>query len=450
MTKNSTKTIKKTPLSFRKSEKIRERIHNLIPGGAHTYSKGDDQFPRLSPSVITHGKGVYVWDPDGNKYMDCLMGLTSVSLGHAYAPVLQRVKAELSKGVNFSRPSIIEGQLAEKFLDLIPGHDMIKFGKNGSLVTTAAVKLARAYTGRNLVAFPANHPFYSYDDWFIGKTVCNRGVPESIQHLSVTFEADNLESLQALFEKHPGQIACVISEPEKLNVIDKDHLSKAIDLAHKHGALYIVDEMITGFKTGFPGSITKYKAIPDMATWGKGIANGFSLCALTGKKEIMELGGIRKKGEEKVFLISTTHGGETHSIAACMATIDEFKKHKVLQHNQKIGQLVINSINKIIKQKNVGEYISVNSFNWLPTFTFRGKNKEIDLGLKTLFMQEMLQQGFLFIGQVSPSFSLNEKDVLHFCNAFSKSIDVYLLALDSGYERFLTGEPIKPVFRKYL
>lgn len=201
--------------NFSKSNKYRNSIHQLIPGGAHTYSKGDDQFPILSPAAISHGKGAYVWDIDGNKYLDCSMGLTSISLGHAYEPVLDRVRAELEKGVNFQRPSVIEMETAEKFLSLVPQHDMIKFAKNGSIVTTAAVKLARAFTGRKLVAFPGDHPFYSYDDWFIGTTDCNKGVPNEFSELSVTFKSCDIDSLKQLFNKYPGQIACVICEPEK-------------------------------------------------------------------------------------------------------------------------------------------------------------------------------------------------------------------------------------------
>ena len=157
--------------NFEKSFEHKKAIHQLIPGGAHTYTKGDDQFPELAPAAIAYGKGSQVWDLDGNQYLDCSMGLTSISLGHAYEPVLEKVRNEIERGVNFQRPSIIEKEIAEKFLDLIPCHDMIKFSKNGSTVTTAAVKIARAFTGRKMIAFPSDHPFYSYDDWFIGSQV---------------------------------------------------------------------------------------------------------------------------------------------------------------------------------------------------------------------------------------------------------------------------------------
>ena len=291
------------------------------------------------------------------------MGLTSVSLGHAYEPVLERVRKELLKGSNFSRPSIIEREMAEKFLSLVPQHDMIKFAKNGSVATTAAVKLSRAYTGRKLIARPFDHPFYSYDDWFIGSTDCDFGVPSAIKDMTVTYKSDDLNSLQELFDKYPNQIACIISEPEKFNTVDEKHYKKAIDLAHKHGALWIMDEMITGFKTDYPGSIKKFNAEPDFATWGKGIANGFSFCALTGKKEFMELGGIRDKGSKKVFLVSTTHGGETSAIGAALATMSVFEDNNVIEHNQSIGDYFIKGVNNLLSSNGVKDYFELTGFN---------------------------------------------------------------------------------------
>jgi glutamate-1-semialdehyde aminotransferase/spore coat polysaccharide biosynthesis protein SpsF (cytidylyltransferase family) len=444
--------------NFSNSNSYRSKIHNLIPGGAHTYSKGDDQFPELSPAAIAYGKGSHVWDIDGNEYLDCSMGLTSVSLGHAYEPVVNKVKEELERGVNFQRPSYLEMEMAEKFLSLVPQHNMVKFAKNGSIVTTAAVKIARAYTGRKLVAFPGDHPFYSYDDWFIGKTECNQGVPEEISNLSVTFKSCNLESLAKLFEKHPNQIACVIMEPEKsacgngctCSLSVKDFLQRAIKMAHSNGALLIIDEMITGFKTALPGSMSKYGIDPDMATWGKGIANGFSFCALTGKKEIMELGGIRNKGKEKVFLISTTHGGETHSIAAGLATIDEFLTKDVIAHNQKIGDLLINECSAIIKKHDLGDYVQIIPSNWMPVFAFKDLNKEMNSGMRTLALQEMINRGVLFQGAFAPCFSHTNEDISYFAAAFDETLQVYIKALDSGFGKYLTGEPAKPVFRKYL
>jgi glutamate-1-semialdehyde 2,1-aminomutase len=436
--------------NFSKSDSYRNNIHNLIPGGAHTYSKGDDQFPILSPASITHGKGSHVWDEDGNEYIECLGGLASISLGHAYTPVVERVVAELHKGNNFSRPSVIEREIAEKFLDMVKVHDMIKFAKNGSVVTTAAVKLARAYTGRKLVARPIDHPFYSYDDWFIGSTDVKSGIPQDIINLTVTYQSDNMQSLIDLFDKYPNQIACVISEPEKFNVLPTDYLKNAIDLAHKNGTLWIMDEMITGYKTDFPGSMKKYNVVPDMTTWGKGIANGFSFCCLTGKKEIMELGGIRNNGAEKLFLISTTHGGETCSIAAAIATIEEFEKNNVVAYNQNIGQQFIDGSKQIIESHGLQHSIKNMQFNWHASLGYFDNEGNNSFGLRTLFHQEMIKHGVLFQGVMCPHFSHTQKDLEHILSAIDKSCLVYKNGLEQGYEKYLVGDAIKPVFRKII
>lgn len=447
----------KPSLTLTKSKSFRDKIHQLIPGGAHTYSKGDDQFPELAPAAIKKGKGSKVWDIDGNEYLDCSMGLTSVSIGHAYQPILDRIKAELENGVNFQRPSYLELEMAETFLSLVPQHDMVKFAKNGSTVTSAAVKLARAKTGRKLVAFPGNHPFYSYDDWFIGTTACNKGVPEEFTQLSVTFDGCNIDSLRELFKKYPNQIACVITEPEKntcsgcnCTKSPEIFLKEAIELTHQEGALFIIDEMVSGFKSDFPGSISKYNLNPDMATWGKGIANGFSFCALTGKKEIMELGGIQHKGQEKVFLISSTHGAETHTMAAAIETINCFKNNNIIQKNHELSRYLIDVCKKIIIKTGLTQYVQILECEWMPTFLFKDASGNISVEFKTLAMQEMISRGVLFQGVFIPCFEHTVSDVDFFAECFEQSLTVYKLALDDGYEKYLVGEPIKPVFRKIL
>jgi spore coat polysaccharide biosynthesis protein SpsF len=360
--------------------------------------------------------------------------------------------------VNFQRPAVIEREMAETFLKLVPQHDMIKFAKNGSIVTTAAVKLARAYTGRKLVAFPGDHPFYSYDDWFIGKTPCMKGVPDEISDLSVTFKSCDIESLNNLFQKYPGQIACVITEPEKsmcgngCNCKKRPEvfLKEAIELAHKNGALFIIDEMVSGFKSDFPGSMTKYNLKPDMATWGKGIANGFSFCALTGTKEVMQLGGINRQGEEKVFLISTTHGGETHALSAAISTIDVFSKQNVIQHNHTIGDALIKECIEAIKSANALEIVEVVPCNWLVVFNFKDTTGQINAEYRTLAMQEMIKRGVLFQGAFVPCFSHTMDDVLYFVTAFTETLLILKQAFREGIERKLIGHEVKPVFRKYL
>ena len=435
-----------------------KEIHELIPGGAHTYSKGDDQFPENAPAAISHGKGAHVWDVDGNKFLDCSMGLSSVSLGHAYKPVLDAVKTEMDLGVNFQRPSYIEREMAHTFLDLLPQHQMIKFTKNGSTATSAAVKLARAKTRRKYVAFPSDHPFFSYDDWFIGKTPCNKGVPEEFSQFSLTFKSCDIDSLEKLFEAYPNQIAGVIMEPERVTCSNcscdfsvENYLKKAIKLTKSKGAIFILDEMVTGFKIDLPGAISKYNLDPDIATWGKGIANGFSFCALTGKREIMKLGGIKNKGEEKVFLTSTTHGGETHAIRAAIKTIEIFKEKKVVEHNNSIGKEFINRANDLIIKYCIEDSIGVIPCPWIIAFTFKDK-EGLDSSIhRTFFLQEMIKEYILFQGVFIPCYKHNEEEVDFFMQGFEKALIRYINAfkLDSICSQLL-GEPIKPVFRKIL
>lgn len=436
--------------NFEKSNKYRKKVHNLIPGGCHTYSKGDDQFPELSPAAIKRGKGAYVWDIDDNKFLDCSMGLTSVSLGHAFKPITEEIKKTFDLGVNFQRPSYLELEAAETFLGLIPEHQMIKFSKNGSTATTAAVKLARAYTNRKLIAFPSDHPFYSYDDWFIGHTPCSRGVPSESTHLSVTYLSKDLETLKDLFKKYPGQIAAVITEPERCDEKNVEISLKRIStLCKENKALFIMDEMVSGFKVALPGAITQYGVTPDMATWGKGIANGYSFCALTGKEEVMRLGSILE-GQEKVFLISSTHGGETHALTAVIETIKFFKKNNVVGHNHSIGKSIIEKCRLAIESEGLEDYVQVAECHWMVPFSFKNHKKEVDLNFKTYFLQEMIKRGVLFQGVFVPCFSHENEEVELFKNVFHQCLLKYKLALEKeSVQDLLVGDPIKPVFRKY-
>ncbi len=444
-------------LNLKNSKKFRKQIHNLIPGGAHTYSKGDDQFPELSPACIKKGKGSFIWDVDKNKYLDCSMGLSSVTLGHAHNRISSGVTKEIIKGSNFQRPSIKEIEIAKLFLKEIPFHDRIKFSKNGSTATTAAVKLARAKTGRDLIAVPGDHPFYSYDDWFIATTNCNKGVPKKIKDLTVTFKGCDLNSLKKLFSKYKNRIACVITEPERPNcnnICDckipvKKFLKEAYKITKKNGSIFILDEMITGYKTYFPGSSVKYNIQADLITWGKSISNGYSFSALTGKKEIMDLGSINKR-QEKVFLISTTHGAETHSIQAAIETFKIFKSKKVIDYKKKIGKFFLKLINNEIKKKNLNNYINTVDCDWFPQVIFLNKKKEACEGLKTLVMQEMFKHKVLFQGYLIPSYSHTKNQIKYLSKSFGKVLNIYQKALNYGYHKFLVGKKIKPVFRKNI
>lgn len=436
--------------NFNKSEILVERAQQIIPGGSHTYSKGVDQSPKMGPKFIERGKGSHVWDVDGNEYIDWAMGLTAVSIGHAYEPVLKVVREELEKGVNFQCPSPIEVQLAEAFLKAVPSADMVKFAKNGSTVTTAAVKLARAYTGKKYVAFCSDHGFFSYDDWYIGKKINNSGVPEEISNLTLTFKYNDIESVQQLFDDYVGQIAAIILEPMEFDYPMDNFLHKVKDLCHKNGCVFILDEMITGFKLGYPGAHSMLNIEADLTTWGKGVANGFSTCMLAGKKEIMELGGITHD-KERVFLISTTHGAETHSLAAALETIKLIKLENSVERNKITGQKIIDGLKELLKKHSLQNYITIKGHPCWPLMQFRDQSHNLCDGFKTLVFQETIKHGVLFRGAFVPTISHTEEDISITLDTFNKVFKIYSLALDSdeGYKKFLIGNPVKPVFRKY-
>ncbi len=437
--------------NFDRSRVFSAEIHNLIPGGAHTYSKGDDQFPCNAPAAITHGKGAYVWDLDGNEYLDCSMGLTSVSIGHGYEPVAQAVCDAAFRGTNFQRPAAIEREAAQTFLETVQSGDMVKFAKNGSTVTTAAIKLARAFTGRTRVAIAREHPFFSYDDWFIVTTPCSRGIPASTWNLSVGFGYNDITSVEKLFADPDHDIACLIMEPVKFDPPVDDFLQQVAALCRDNGVVFILDEMITGFKWGVRGAQHVFGVTPDLSTWGKGIANGFSCCALTGKAEIMELGGIRREGEDKLFLISTTHGAETTGLAALLATVEAFGQHDMIVSNHERGASLKKMLEQIISVHGLDRALQLSGHPCLFALTCRNAAGEPDDAFRTLMMQEMISRGVLFQGLFYPTWSHQRPELDTIAAAFDGSCSVYARAIAATSTKgLLVGRPAKAVFRKTI
>ena len=437
--------------NFAKSRDFTIRIHDLIPGGAHTYSKGDDQFPANAPAAIAHGKGARVWDLDGNEYIDCSMGLTSVSIGHGYEPVARAVCEAALLGTNFQRPATLELAAAERFLETVQTGDMVKFAKNGSTVTTAAVKLARAYTGRSRVALCREHNFFSYDDWFIVTTPCDRGIPEQTRSLTAGFSYNDIASVQSLFEQKNHNIACLIMEPVKFDPPQDGFLQKVAELCRAHGVVFILDEMISGFKWGLKGAQHHFDVKPDLSTWGKGIANGFSACALTGRADIMELGGIRSSGADKLFLISTTHGAETIGLAAMIATIDEFERHGMIESNWERGEDLRGRLNNVIALHGLGNALEVKGEACLLALICRNAQGVPDDAYRTLMMQEMIARGVLFQGLFYTTWSHQDAELDEIFAAFGESCAIYRQAIESGScSEHLIGPPARPVFRKRI
>ncbi len=324
---------------------------------------------------------------------------------------------------------------------------MVKFAKSGSITTTAAVKLARAYTGKKHIVRCLDHPFFSYDDWFIGDTIINRGIPEEIKKLTLNFKFNDISSLEEVFKKYPNEIACVIMEPTTHIQPKSGFLQEVLELTHKNGAVFISDEISCSFRVGMAVTTDCYGVTPDLITVGKGIANGYVLDALLGKKEIMSLGGIDHK-EERVFLISTTFGSEMSALGAMMATIDYFKKHHVLEHLLDYNKKLIEGANKISKDLGLLDYFYFEGFPGRVNFVTKDGKGESSYVFRTLFAQEMVKNGVL-IPWVASSYSHKEKELKMTLKAISNSLEVYKKALREGAEKYVKGKIIKPVFRKY-
>ncbi len=433
--------------NFERSRELARRAQQLIPAGCHTYSKGADQFPFNSPSFITRGEGCRVWDVDGNEYIDWGMGLRSVVLGYGYPRVIEAVMEQIAKGPNFLLPSPVEVELAELLTGLIPSAEMVKFAKNGSNVTSAATRLARAYTGRDYIALCREHPFFSFDDWFIGTTPPNAGIPEENYKHSLTFHYNNIESLERLFAEHPNQIAAAIMEPVTLEAPQDNFLARVRDLAHSHGALLIFDEMISGFRWHLQGAQKYFDVIPDLSTFGKAIGNGFSVAVLAGRRAVMELGGINH-GAPRVFLLSTTHGAETHSLAACIATIREMQEKEVVSHLWKIGKAFQDGFNNLTAELGLSEYVNCTGYPCNSAIVTKDREGQTSMPLRTLFLQEMTAQGIL-IPYVVVSLAHKQEEVDRTLAAVAQALKVYARALEDGVDKYLVGPAVKPVFRKY-
>lgn len=433
--------------NFARSKELQKTSHVMIPGGAHTYAKGDDQYPEMSPAFIARGKGCHVWDVDGNEYIEYGMGLRSVTLGHAYEPVVEAAYRQMMLGSNFTRPASIELECAEKLLSMIPGAEMVKFAKNGSDVTTAAVKLARAFTGRDLVAICSDHPFFSCDDWFIGTTGMPAGIPQAIQDLTVKFHYNDLQSVKDLFSQYPGRIACLILEAETVDGPRDNFLHKAQQLCHENGALFILDEIITGFRLYRGGAQTLHGIVPDLSTFGKALGNGFSISALVGKREIMQLGGLQHTGE-RVFLLSQTHGAENHTLAAAIATMKVYENNDVVGFLKRQGERLVAGVQQAIAENRLQGHFEVIGKPCNLVFVTKDQQGNRSQDFRTLFMQEIIKRGVLGPSFVV-SFSHQDEDIDSTIDAVAESLVVYRKALDEGVSKYLVGRPVKPVFRRF-
>lgn len=434
-------------MNFTRSNELRPRAHALIPGGAHTYAKGDDQYPVASPGFISRGSGCRVWDIDGNEFIEYGMGLRAVTLGHAFAPVIQAASCAMLNGANFGRPSPLELECAEKLVELVPAAEMVKFVKDGSAATSAAVRLARAFTGRDMVAICATDPFYSYDDWFIGTTEMSAGTLADVVGRTVKFTYNDLDSIRAIFDQFPNRIACLVMEAERTNPPIPNFLQGVQALCRQYGALFVLDEMITGFRWDLHGAQGLYGLEPDLSTFGKALANGFALSAIVGRREIMRLGGW-DHDRERVFLASTTHGAETHALAAGIATMDFYESNDVVGQLYCRGRRLAEGLTRAAEAAGVSKQFEVLGRPCNLLYGTRDQDGNPSQPFRTLFLQETIARGLLMPSLVV-SYSHSERDIVETVEKVADALFVYRRALEDGVDAHLVGRPVQPSIRKY-
>jgi glutamate-1-semialdehyde 2,1-aminomutase len=423
---------------YAKSEAFLARAERAIPLGSQTFSKSKTQYPfGVSPYFVTRGKAAHVWDIDGNEYVDFINSLCAVTLGYDDPDVTAAVRAQLDDGVIFSLPHPLETEVAERICDMVPCAEMVRFGKNGSDATAGAIRLARAHTGRDRVAVCGYH---GWQDWYIGTTARNRGVPQAVRDLSHVFAYNDLGSLERLLDSHKGEFAAVILEPMNVAEPVPGFLQGVVDLAHRHGALAVFDETITGFRFANGGAQELFGVTPDLATFGKGIANGYPLSAVAGRAEVMKL-------MEEIFF-SFTMGGETLSLAAAKATLDKLTREPVVATMAARGRSVQSRVAEVIRANGLDDVMTVSGHPAWSFLNLRDANGYSAFEIKTLFLQEVFARGVLTVGTHNMSYAHTDADVDRLIAAYGEVMPVIADAVhNKALRQYLKCEPLQPLFK---
>lgn len=422
-------------MKFTASQEWLSHARKMIPLGAQTFSKSITQFPEgISPLYCERGLGGHLWDIDDNCFVDLISGLASVTIGYCDPEVNEAVIQQLNKGITFSLSSKLEAEVAELVCELVPSAEMVRFAKNGSDVTSAAVRLARAFTGKDIILTSGYHGWH---DWYIGITTMHRGVPKTVSDLTDKFNFNSIESFEEALERHKNQIAGVILEPLAAIIPSPEFLHHVRRRTQELGIVLIFDEIVTGFRVA-PGGAQEYLGItPDLTCLGKGIANGFPLSALVGKSHLMQL-------LEGVFF-SGTFGGESLSLAAAKVVLNKVKGGTTELLKQK-GRYLRSRIEIIFTEMNfkLAHFSGHDSWKFL---LWNIPNPKEVQKVKTLFLQEMVRRGVLILSSHNVMVSHTEEALDHVCDAYRETIEIIQSAHSSqDYERFLEVDPIKPLF----
>jgi glutamate-1-semialdehyde aminotransferase len=417
------------------SDKLYNRALGLIPSVTQTLAKGPGQWVNgVAPKYLVKGKDSHVWDADGNEYIDYMMGVGPLSLGYAYPKVDEAIKKQLEDGITFSMMHPLEVEVAEMIRDIIPNAEAVRYSKTGADATSAAVRLARAYTGKNKILCCGYHGWH---DWYIAVTARNHGIPEAVQSLSFTFNYNDIDSVKNSID---DDVAAIILEPVVFTEPKDDFLYKLAELCKVKGIVLIFDEMWTGFRMALGGAQEYFGITPDLATYSKAVANGMPISILTGKRKIMDL------ADEDIFFY-TTFGGEALSLAAAKATIEELRDKNVPKFLNDQGKKLKDGYNSIVDKLGL-DFTKVIGYNWRSMATFNETAGD-PLIQKSLMQQEMIKRGVLWQGFFNMSFSHSDVDVNYTIQALEESLSVLKKAVqENKLKESLRGTPVQPVFRK--
>lgn len=425
--------------SFEKSKAFLARAEQVIPLGSQTFSKSRTQYPYgVSPFFITRGQGSRVWDVDGNEYIDFVSSLASITLGYQDPDVTNAVRAQLDEsGVIFSLPHPLETEVAELICEMVPCAERVRFGKNGSDATAGAIRVARAHTGRDRVAVCGYH---GWQDWYIGSTARNRGVPQATRDLTHAFAYNDLESLRKVLAAHKDEFAAVILEPMNVAEPQPGFLEGVKELAHQHGALLVFDETITGFRYANGGAQAHFGVTPDLATFGKGLANGYPVSAVAGRADVM-------KQMEEIFF-SFTFGGEALSLAAAKATLEKLKREPVAATLAARGRHIVDGVRAMIENHGLQDVFSVSGHPSWSFFNIKDARGATSFEIKTLWMQEIIERGILSVGTHNVNFAHSQADVDRLVQVYAEVVPFIGTVLSDGKVRdALRCEPLVPLFK---
>lgn len=417
-----------------------ERAKRVIPSASQTYSKSYRYYCEgQAPAFIDRAEGSQVWDLDGNQFTDFIMALGPITLGYNDPVVNEAVRRQLDKGIIFSMPSTLEVELAERLCQIIPCAEMVRFVKNGSDATAAAVRLARAYSGHDLVLACGYH---GMQDWYIGSSENNLGVPEAVQSLIASFPYNDADALETMLQKYANQTAAIIMEPVRVEEPAPGYLQAVRELATKYGVLLIFDEVVTGFRLALGGAQAHYGVTPDLSAFGKGIANGMPLSVVVGRADVMRL------IDEGAF-ISLTFGGETLSLAAALVTLEQLEKRDAFKHTWALGEAMMVGMKELLARHDMEDMAIVTGTRIMPALFFKPWNGIPANDILSLFQQEVISRGVLFLGVNYFCASHTMSDIQHALDAFDAGFSL-LEKLRQGQPLadLLKGETYRPVFKR--